>query len=295
MLLLSLSLCSWQSPLRAAQLVRHARFGSAVSIRLCADEPGEADSLLMAATTALRRGLPVRAAALLKEAGEAYSQAGGPTAEQTELLALVSARIDAAMVPGFGQTSKIRPPPPSAEEVELRAKAKAEGEVLLLRSVSAFADKEDGARFGKALELLEQARTAFRRAGAEAERERDGVMGNLYAAVRAEEERSQRVAKLVRMKKQLELVKQKRKAETLGLDEEAVKLAFAGPQGEAASPTSEGAQQGAGGAEGAAVGEPQSSSLADDILETWRGEGLDADAMELARIEREIDELEDSL
>ena len=36
------------------------------------------------------------------------------------------------------------------------------------------------------------------------ERERDYVMGNLYAVIRAEEERAQRVSKLVRMKKLLE-------------------------------------------------------------------------------------------
>ena len=35
------------------------------------------------------------------------------------------------------------------------------------------------------------------------------MVGNLYASIRAEEERMQRVAKLVRMKQLLELAKQK--------------------------------------------------------------------------------------
>ena len=39
--------------------------------------------------------------------------------------------------------------------------------------------------------MLEEARSSFRRAGSEVERERDGVVGNLYAVIRAEEERSQ--------------------------------------------------------------------------------------------------------
>ena len=47
-------------------------------------------------------------------------------------------------------------------------------------------------------------------------------MGNLYAAIRAEAERAQRVAKLVRMKKLLELTKQKKKAEALGIDPDAI-------------------------------------------------------------------------
>ena len=64
-----------------------------------------------------------------------------------------------------------------------------------MNTVQVFGDKSDGERFGKALALLEEARAAFRSAGSEVERERDGVLGNLYAVIRAEEERSQRVAK----------------------------------------------------------------------------------------------------
>ena len=41
------------------------------------------------------------------------------------------------------------------------------------------------------------------------------VAGNLFAAIRAEGERAQRVAKLVRMKRMLELVKQVRYILTL--------------------------------------------------------------------------------
>lgn len=61
----------------------------------------------------------------------------------------------------------------------MRAEAKAKGERALMLTVSVFGDKTDEARFGKSLALLEEARANFRRAGADVERERDGVMGNL--------------------------------------------------------------------------------------------------------------------
>ncbi len=192
------------------------------SVTMCTDGPNSAspDALLLAAMDALKNKEAARARMLLVETREAYDAAGGATDEQQQLLSMVAARVDAALVPGVSKTAR-RPPPPTREELELRAEAKARGDKALMRSVSVFGDKSDAERFGKALELLEEARAGFRRAGSDVEREREGVMGNLYSAIRAEEERAQRVAKLVRMKRLLELTKQKKKAETLGIDPDA--------------------------------------------------------------------------
>ena len=143
-----------------------------------------------------------------------------------------------------------------------------------MQSVHVFGDKSDGARFGKALALLEQAREAFRGAGSEVERERDAVMGNLYSAIRAEEERSQRVKKLVRLKKLLELTKQKKKAEVLGVDLDAFEATVTEP-----TPATV----------------PQPDSMADDILDAWRAEGVDASGKAIDELEARVQDLEDSL
>ena len=213
--------CSWCDCWTCSVVARRAAMCT-----MCADSgPGDArgspDALLLAALDALKQKQAERARMLIVETRDAYDAAGGATEEQQQLLAMVAARVDAALVPGVRKTAT-RPPPPTKEELELRAAAKARGDKALMESVSVFGDKASADRFSRSLELLEEARAGFRRAGSDVEREREGVMGNLYAAIRAEAERAQRVAKLVRMKKLLELTKQKKKAEALGIDPDAI-------------------------------------------------------------------------
>lgn len=251
------------------------------------------DALLLEAMAALQNKEAERARELLKAATESYDAAGGPTDEQLELLAMVTARVDSALVPGVSKTVN-RPPPPTPEELKLRTEAKSRGDKALMQSVSVFGDKSDGERFGKALKLLEEAREGFRRAGSEVERERDGVVGNLYSAIRAEEERAQRVAKLVRMKRLLELTKQKKKAETLGIDAdefEAVATAVA--------ETKEASAAAAAKTEDVAVdvddAAPPGNDLAEGILAEWRKEGVSQIDDEIDQLERQIENLEDTL
>jgi len=239
-------------------------------------ESSSGDELLMAAMASLQERNATGAVRQLALAREAYDALpDGPSEDQQSLISLVSSRVDAALLGGKKEIK--RPPPPTAEELKIRADAKARGERALMNCVQAFGDKSDEARFGKAQALLAEARSNFRRAGDEVERERDNVMGNLYSAIRAEEERSQRVKKLVRMKKLLELTKQKRKAETLGIDPEDFEAALSEPSASAAPPA------------------PAPESMADDILSAWKAEGVDAEGQKIDELERQIEDLEDSL
>jgi hypothetical protein len=184
--------------------------------------PGQ---LLVSSMEALKQGNPQLARSLIAGARDGY-ESSGATAEEEQLIELVTARVDAAVIPGMSKAEAKRPPPPNAEERLQRAEAKAQGDATLMKAVSVFGDKSDAERFGKALDLLEESRAAFRIAGSDVEREREGVMGNLYAVIRAEAERTQRVDQLVRMKKIAELSKQKKKAETLGIDPDEISYDF---------------------------------------------------------------------
>jgi len=271
---------------------------NAVAVRACArrasvvacDAAAQgADVLLLAALDALKGRDAERARKLHAEATEAYDAAGGPSAEQADLLALVGSRVDQAVVPGFGRTAQ-RPPTPTKQELAARTRAKMEGDTVLMGSVQAFSNKTDSARFGTSYALLDEARACFRRAGSDVERERDAVMGNLFAAIRAEEERAQRVSKLVRMKKMLELVKQKQKAKTLGIDEQDFQESL-DADGNGSEAMEADIEAGASSVDSSAA----DSSLADDILGAWQREGVDASSGEIARMEAEIEDLEDSL
>lgn len=269
------TVASWQLRSGVGIAARHTDYRCRSA--KCTADASSPDTLLLAAMEALKDKDAERARALLVEAREAYEQGdGGPNEEQAMLLAMVASRVDSALVPGVSKTAR-RPPPPTPEELQLRAAAKARGDKALMQTVSVFGDKSDAERFGKALALLEEARAGFRRAGSDVEREREGVMGNLYSAIRAEEERSQRVAKLVRMKRLLELTKQKKKAETLGLDlefEEAAQVERPTVQVEP---------------------KPKQDDLADDILQSWRREGLGELDEEVDKLEQQIQDLEDTL
>ena len=238
---------------------------------MCATESG--DALLMSAMQSLKEKNGLEAQRKLLLATDAYSaQDGGPSDEQTQLLSLVQARVETALQTRVNSDVK-RPPPPTPEELKARTEAKMSGERALMKAVSVFADKSDGDRFSKALALLEESRTSFREAGSEVEREREPVLGNLYAVIRAESERSDRVAKLVRMKKLLELTKQKKKAETLGIDGDAFVESVAAPDDEV----------------------PAAPVSADSILAAWKEEGLDAESQEIEKLQYAIDDLEGTL
>ena len=152
--------------------------GSRTSIVVACDAAAEgADLLLLAALDALKGRDAERARKLHAEAAEAYDAAGGPSAEQADLLALVGSRVDQAVVPGFGRTAQ-RPPTPTKQELAARTRAKMEGDTVLMGSVQAFSNKTDSARFGTSYALLDEARDCYRRAGSDVERERDAVMGS---------------------------------------------------------------------------------------------------------------------
>lgn len=222
-----------------------------------------ADELLVSAMEALRARDVMRARELLAAAQTEYDANGGPTGEQSQLLDMVATRVNSAKAPSPP------PPEPSVAEEALRAAAKLKADKALMAAVSAFADKNDAERFGKALELLEEARSGFRRAGSDVEREREGVMGNLYAVIRAEQERGERVAKLVRMKRMLELKKQKEQAELRGIDGDEFEAAATAPAEE--------------------------EGLVDAIRDAWRSEGVDKAASDIDELEQQIQDLEDTL
>uniref|UniRef100_A0A7S2HY02 Uncharacterized protein n=1 Tax=Haptolina brevifila TaxID=156173 RepID=A0A7S2HY02_9EUKA len=267
---------------------------------------GSADQLLLSALEALRGRSVDRARSLHEEAKAMYERSGSARPEQIELLNLVGTRIDQAVAPGLSLAEVRRPPPPTKEQLAARSKAKLDGDRALMQAVQVFGNKADGERFGKSIALLEEARQLFLTAGSEVERERDAVMGNLFAAIRAEEERAQRVAKLVRMKKMLEVVKQKRKAEALGIDGEEFDRAMSTDEAESERATSAPTLQAVQG-QGEAAGERGSTSsgeiadkdtgasLTDDILQAWRRDGVDPNSVEITRLEQDIEDLEGSL
>ena len=266
--------------------------GAGPSMGSAASADGKSgDACLMEAMEALKGSDAAAARTLLSQAWRAYEAEGGPSTEQAQLLEMVGARVDAAVMPGFGKTTAPRPPPPSEDELRKRAEAKAAGEKKLMETVSVFGDKTDEGRFAKAFKLLEEAREAYRAAGSDVEREREPVLGNLYAVVRAEEERTQRVAKLVRMKRLLELTKQKKKAEALGIDPD---LLERGEEEEEEDGEGEG-EGGPAAAAAAAASEGGDGDLTASILEAWREEGVDAAGREIDELERQVRDLEDGL
>ena len=179
-------------------------------VMMVAPSPGGAgaDRLLLDATEALRRGEPAAASALLEQACQLCT-----TSDQQALLALVGTRVDAALdlAKARGRRDADRP---SAEQTA----AKAKGDRVLMEAVSTFSNKSDPSRFAKSLRLLDAAREAYRAAGSGVEREREYTLGNLYSSIRAEAERVERVAKLLRLKKVAEAAKLKRQRQELGIE-----------------------------------------------------------------------------
>ena len=106
-----------------------------------------------------------------------------------------------------------------------------------------------------------------------------------------------RVAKLVRLKRLLELTKQKRKAEALGIDPDAFEELQATQEQQAAEAAEAAAAAAAAAEARAARRSPDEFDDAptDEILAMWRAEGLDANGKEIDELERKVQDLEDSL
>ena len=168
----------------------------------------QGDNLLMAATAALQAGDAEGATALLAEARNEYGD--DLTAERTQVLDMLQTRVG-ALNPVSKQRDDVKAvaarlaaksgpvawnPIASTPAAE---KAMREGDAAVGRVVSALGQKE----FVEAFEALEAARGAFMRAGPEVETARSQTIDNLYGYIRAETERNEKLARLVRMKEVL--------------------------------------------------------------------------------------------
>jgi hypothetical protein len=176
---------------------------------------GGGDGLLVEATEALRASELSRAAALLCAAREAYEVADGLTSERKQLLEMVQSRINKAAPPPADEPAELaeRPGGSAARQAvaaKLAAKlgpvafaplatskvakeATRRGDAAVSETISALGRKD----FLAAYEAIEEARSAFRRAGSEVEEARAMTIDNLYGYIRAEMERNERLQRLV--------------------------------------------------------------------------------------------------
>eukprot|EP00320_Phaeocystis_rex_P009415 CAMPEP_0119063108 /NCGR_PEP_ID=MMETSP1178-20130426/6527_1 /TAXON_ID=33656 /ORGANISM="unid sp, Strain CCMP2000" /LENGTH=224 /DNA_ID=CAMNT_0007044443 /DNA_START=43 /DNA_END=718 /DNA_ORIENTATION=- len=187
--------------------------GAQLGVRMCAEATGagNADQLLMSVMEALRNGDVDLAIATLSEArAQTERDRNAPIgSERNTLLALVQARVDAAEATRNLAESKQR-------DQSFAASATKDGDKLISQVSGAIVRKE----FAQAHELLQRARQCFADAGGTVERDREYVLGNLFASIRAEEERQARVKELLRQKELIERARLKKKASALGLDDD---------------------------------------------------------------------------
>ena len=184
---------------------------------MCAEPPPSADALLLGAMEVLKGGDVDGAVAAVADArAECERSRSAPIgSERATLLALVQARVDAAVAKRNLAESRAR-------ERDFAMEATQRGDKALNEAVGAIARKE----LTEAHELLSQARRSFAEAGGTVERDREYVLGNLYASLRAEEERIERVKKLLRQKELVEKAKMKQKAKQLGLEDDEDEIRF---------------------------------------------------------------------
>ena len=183
---------------------------------MCADgdagDAGDADQLLMGAMEALRSGdVDLAIATLSKARAQTERDRNAPIgSERNTLLALVQARVDAAEATRNLATSTQR-------DQSFAAKATIEGDKVISQASGAIVRKD----FARAHELLQKARRLFADAGGVVERDREYVLGNLFASLRAEQERVARVKELLRQKELVDRAREKKKVNVaLGLDED---------------------------------------------------------------------------
>ena len=174
-----------------------------------APAPTAADVLLMDAMEALRNDdVDLAIATMSKARAQTEKDRNAPVgSERATLLALVQARVDAAEAKKNLATS-------SKREQSFAAIKTMEGDKIVSQVSGAIVRNE----FADAHEMLQRARQCFADAGGSVERDREYVLGNLFASLRAEEERVARVKELLRQKEIVERARAKKKAEALGLD-----------------------------------------------------------------------------
>ena len=179
-----------------------------VTLTMTASTPNGADGLILAAMEKLKGGEVDGAVATLAEAREECERSrNAPVgSERAMLLALVQARVDAAVATRNLAESRTRQQSGSMEAMQ-------RGDKAIADTVGAIAVGD----IAQAHELLTLARSSFAEAGGTAERDREGVLGNLYASLRAEEERQERVKKLLRQKELVDQARMKKKQRDLGL------------------------------------------------------------------------------
>jgi hypothetical protein len=165
--------------------------------------------LLMNAMEALRNDdVDLAIATMSKARAQTEQDRNAPVgSERATLLALVQARVDAAEAKRNLATS-------SKREQSLAAIKTMEGDKIVSQVSGAIVRNE----FADAHEMLQSARQCFADAGGSVERDREYVLGNLFASLRAEEERVARVKQLLRQKEIVERARAKKKADALGLD-----------------------------------------------------------------------------
>lgn len=201
-------------------LVRHGALSAHKPLSLHSHasptEPAEiendaGDVFLSSAVKFLQDGDLISSQTKLSAAIDAYALTG-LTEQRLELVNIVSQRIDQAVVKAGGGANR-----ESSVQLELRLqKATSTGDALMLKANEAYRLNE----FPLAVDHINAARSAFSAAGdgGMLARARERVLGNLYAAVLAEIERTHRFEKLLKLKRLGDLVKQKKQAAELGID-----------------------------------------------------------------------------
>lgn len=161
--------------------------------------PSPGDRSLLEAVGALKAGSPVAASELVRNAREAYRLGGGPSESQLRLLEEVAARVQRAIVAA-------QVPPPAAP---LETARSVPGDKILQEALSLFNAKE----YSLAREAIARARASFASEGPHVANSREVAVGNLFSLVAREEERMERVAQLLKLKKLTQLKEAKRRGQ----------------------------------------------------------------------------------
>ncbi len=177
---------------------------------------------LLDALASLRDGAVDDAAAHLEAARVSAAAVAEIDPERAQLIAMVAERIEAARRQQARAPAEERPP---AKVVEAATR---EGDAALSRAVGALGRRV----FDESYEQLDLARAAYERAGSEVMRSRAMSLENIYANIRVEVERDERIKALIARKKIVEDARLKRKASALSLDEEQIELLLAGEEDE---------------------------------------------------------------
>lgn len=178
----------------------------------CASVVPTGDASLVAAMEALRSDELQTARVLLLEARQLYEERDELTGEREQLLSMVQTRIDSAQrrselskedalqalkakAVATKLAAKLGPVgwEPTIADPQQRNLVQA-GDAAMNKSINALGMKD----FMAAYEALNEAQDAFRQAGSDIEEARAQTIENVYAHLRAEMERNDRLKKLIR-------------------------------------------------------------------------------------------------